>query len=42
MFIPYVDEIIGYQQYEVRCDGLSTDHMFCIRYMMERSGSTKA
>ncbi len=33
---PYAEEIIGYHQCGFRCNRSATDHVFCIRQMLEK------
>jgi hypothetical protein len=35
---PYIDEIIGDHQYGCRRNRSTTDHIFCIRYILEKVG----
>jgi len=41
MLTPHAEEIIGDNQFGLRCDRATTDHIFCIKYLREKNGNTK-
>jgi len=38
--IPYAEEVIGDHQCGFRCNRSTTDHIFCIRQILEKNGNT--